>query len=117
VSPSCLGLKTLNQFGDRLEVHCPPLPGFEIQGGHIHRVTDAREVSGFWDPSSRETLFVLRLNDDRFDHAFFKAWIDEWSASSLIFLIRLHSIALFDLRARRPLVRHGVALPRAADAT
>ena len=47
-----IGLKTLNQFGDRLEVHCPPLPGFEISGGHIRRVTDARGVPGFWDPDS-----------------------------------------------------------------
>lgn len=122
-----IGLKTLNQLGDRLEVHCPPLPGFEIRGGHIHRVADARDVPGFWDPEKRETLFVLRLKDERFDQAFLKGWIEAWSASSLIFLPRLHSIALVDLRARRPLVRHAVklakeahvelAFPRARDAT
>lgn len=81
-----IGLKTLNQFGDRLEVHCPPLPGFEIYDGHIHRARDAAGVPGFWDPDARETLFVLRLKDDRFDEAFFRGWIETWTASTMLFL-------------------------------
>ena len=67
-----IGLKTLNQFGDRLEVHCPPLPGFEIHGGRIRQVTDAAAIPGFWDPGTRETLFLLRLRDSRFDLDFFR---------------------------------------------
>ena len=121
-----IGLKTLNQFGDRLEVHCPPLPGFEIRGGQIRRVPDARNVPGFWSPDSGQTLFVLRLTDERFDADFFKNWIEEWNASSLIFLTCLRSIAFFDLRTGRPAVSRAVevvtntsvelAFPRARDA-
>ena len=122
-----IGLKTLNQFGDRLEVHCPPLPGFEIRGGQIRRVTDARDVPGFWSSDSGQTLFILRLTDERFDADFFKNWIEEWNASSLIFLTRLRSIAFFDLRTEQPVIRHAVevvtktlvdlAFPGARDAT
>ena len=103
-----IGLKTLNQFGDRLEVHCPPLPGFVIRGGHIQRVPDAKALSGFWDPNKRETLFALRLKHARFDLAFFRDWIEHWDASSLIFLDRLHSVALVDLRSRRPIVERAL---------
>lgn len=110
-----IGLKTLNQFGDRLEVHCPPLPGFEIQGGHIRRVRDVVGIPGFWDPDARQTLFLLRLKDDRFDLAFFREWIGGWNASSLVFLRRLRSIALVDLRARRPLIRHALEVTKETD--
>jgi hypothetical protein len=114
-----IGLKTLNQFGDRLEVHCPPLPGFLIRGGHISRVPDAKALPGFWDPSKRETLFALQLKHARFDLAFFREWIERWDASSLIFLDRLHSVTLVDVRSRRPIVEralttgktYGVDLP------
>ena len=122
-----IGLKTLNQFGDRLEVHCPPLPGFHIQNGRIRRVPDARDVPGFWSSDSGQTLFILRLKDERFDADFFKKWIEEWNASSLIFLTSLRSIAFFDLRTAKPVIRHAVevvtktdvdlAFQRAHDAT
>ena len=120
-----IGLKTLNQFGDRLEVHCPPLPGFEIRGGRIRRIADARDVPGFWNSASGQTLFILRLKDERFDSDFFKSWIEEWDASSLLFLPSLRSIAFIDLRTQQPVIRHALevaqdrrvklAFPRADD--
>jgi hypothetical protein len=110
-----IGLKTLNQFGDRLEVHCPPLPGFEIEGGHIRRVPDAKQLPGFWDPSQRETLFVLRLKHERFNLSFFRDWIERWDASSLIFLLRLHCVALVDLRSKRSVVEHKITATRSSD--
>lgn len=110
-----IGLKTLNQFGDRLEVHCPPLPGFEIHGGRIQRVTDANGIPGFWDPASRETLFVLRLRDARFNLEFFRAWVEGWDASSLVFLPRLRSIALVNLKTRRPIVQHALTVVSRTD--
>lgn len=110
-----IGLKTLNQFGDRLEVHCPPLPGFEIHGGRIRRVTDAEAIPGFWDPGTRETLFVLRLRDPRFDLDFFREWVEGWDASSLVFLPHLRSISLVNLRARRPIVQHALSVASRTD--
>lgn len=110
-----IGLKTLNQFGDRLEVHCPPLPGFEIHGGRIRRVVDANAIPGFWDPGSRETLFVLRLRDSRFNLDFFRDWVEGWDASSLVFLPHLRSIALVNLRAGRPIVQHALTVASRTD--
>jgi hypothetical protein len=107
-----IGLKTLNQFGDRLEVHCPPLPGFEIHGGRIRQVTDAAAIPGFWDPGARETLFLLRLRDSRFDLDFFRNWVEAWDASSLVFLRHLRSIALVDLGTHRSIVRHAVSVTK-----
>src|SRR4051812_24315968 len=75
-----IGLEKRHQFGERLQVHCPPLPGFEIRGGHIKRVKGAAALSSFWDPAARETLFVLDLQEERFDLAFFKEWLSAWDA-------------------------------------
>lgn len=107
-----IGLKTLNQFGERLAVHCPPLPGFEIQGGQVRRINSAAAIRGFWNPRTRETLFVLRLEDARFDLAFFKEWLADWDASSLLFLKTLTNVSLIDLTRRRKLVERGVTQSR-----
>ena len=97
-----IGLKTLNQLGDRLAVHCPPVPGFEIRGGRISRLArTAAPIRGFWDPSQRETLFVLRLEREEFDWAFFQAWLQTWDASSLLFLRSLRCVTLTNLSSGR----------------
>jgi hypothetical protein len=110
-----IGLKTLNQFGDRLGVHCPPLPGFVIRGGHIDRVPDAKALPGFWDPTKRETLFALHLKHPRFNLAFFRDWIERWDVSSLIFLDRLHSVALVDLRSRKPIIERALTTRKTSE--
>jgi hypothetical protein len=107
-----IGLKTLNQLGERLQVHCPPLPGFEIRGGRIRRVSGVAALNSFWDPTSRETLFVLDLQEAQFDLAFFKAWLSAWDASSLVFLRHLRSVSLFDLNERRVVVERAVEVGR-----
>lgn len=90
-----IGLKTLYQLGDRLAVHCPPVPGFEVHGGRVSRAKrPAAPIKAFWDPNARETLFVLRLERDEFDWPFFKAWLDTWDAASLLFLRTLRSVSL-----------------------
>jgi hypothetical protein len=97
-----IGLKTLNQLGDRLAVHCPPVPGFEIRRGRITRTKRAAApIKGFWDPAKRETLFVLRLEREEFDWAFFKAWLETWDASSLLFLRTLRSVSLTNFSSGR----------------
>ena len=88
---------------------------------------DASTLPGFWEPAARETLFVLRLKDERFNETFFRQWIDGWSASSMLFLSSLRSVSLFNLRTRQPLVQHALhaakevkaelPYPRARDAT
>jgi hypothetical protein len=93
-----IGLKTLNQLGDRLAVHCPPVPGFEIRRGRISRTKRAaRPIKGFWDPDTRETLFIVSLGRDDFDWQFFKDWLATWDASSLLFLRTVRSVSLTDL--------------------
>jgi hypothetical protein len=101
-----VGLKTLNQLAESLSVHCPPLPGFEITGARVRRTTDARAIPSFWNPERRETLFVLRLREEGFDRQFFVDWMQEWNASSLVFLSRLHNAVLVDLSAKKTLVEH-----------
>jgi hypothetical protein len=97
-----IGLKTLNQLGDRLAVHCPPVPGFEIRRGQVSRTKrSAAPIKGFWEPGRRETLFILRLERDEFDWAFFKAWLGTWDASSLLFLRTLRSVSLTNFSSGR----------------
>ena len=96
-----IGLKTLNQLGDRLAVHCPPVPGFEINGGRIKRIKTPVAIRNFWNPKSRETLFVLHLRRDQFDFRFFEDWLGAWDASSLLFLRSLQSVSLTDFSAQR----------------
>jgi hypothetical protein len=96
-----IGLKTLNQLGDRLAVHCPPVPGFEIKEGRIKRIRTPAAIRNFWDPKARETLFVLQLGRHQFDLSFFEEWLSTWDASSLLFLRSLKSVSLVDLSNRR----------------
>ncbi|HEY6145023.1 MAG TPA: hypothetical protein VIV13_02025, partial [Solirubrobacterales bacterium] len=97
-----IGLKTLNQLGERLAVHCPPVPGFEIRRGQISRAKrSAPPIKGFWNPAKRETLFVLRLEREEFDWAFFKGWLETWDASSLLFLRTLRSVSLTNFSSGR----------------
>jgi hypothetical protein len=97
-----IGLKTLNQLGERLAVHCPPLPGFEIQRGRIKRIQRAQPaIRGFWSPDERETLFILKLEREEFDWPFFKRWLHAWDASSLLFLRSLRSVSLVNFANRR----------------
>lgn len=98
-----IGLKTLKQLGDELAVHCPPVPGFEIhKGGRIRRIKrQPTAIRGFWTPSERETLFVLRLARDEFDWPFFRQWLSTWDASSLLFLRSLRSVSLTNLSSSR----------------
>ena len=103
-----IGLKTLNQLGASLAVHCPPLPGFEIQGGRISRVKGARAIRRFWDPKRRETLFVLRLHSRQFDFGFFRDWLAGWDASSLLFLRHLRNVSLRDLSGSHKVLKCGI---------
>lgn len=105
-----IGLKTLNQLGEPLEVHCPPVPGFAIKGGRISRVRAAKPIRSFWNPNKRETLFILRLQRKQFDFAFFKEWLSGWDASSLLFLRSLRSVSLVNLSTRKPALRCAVTV-------
>jgi hypothetical protein len=108
-----VGLKTLNRFGRRLAVHCPPLPGFVIHDGRIKRVPPERAIRGLWDPEERETLFVLNLEDQAFDYQFFLRWLNGWDASSLLFVRHLRSVSLRKLPARKASVEVSVTAGRA----
>jgi hypothetical protein len=97
-----IGLKTLNQLGDRLSVHCPPF-NFEIVSGRIRQTPQPRALRSFWSPQARETLFTLRLVEG-LDLSFFREWFREWDAESLLFLRNLRRLSLIDLRNRRQIV-------------
>jgi hypothetical protein len=97
-----IGLKTLNQLGDRLAVHCPPF-SFEIRGGRIRQIASARHLAGFWNPSQKETLFLLRLAEG-LDLPFFRTWFEKWDAESLLFLRRLRRLTLVNLHTRKSVI-------------
>lgn len=104
-----IGLKTLNQLGDRLAVHCPPVPGFQIQDGRVKSTPSVAAIRNFWNPRRRETLFVLRLRHEHFDFDFFKDWLSGWDASSLLFLRHLRDVSLVNLSAsKRSVLRCGI---------
>jgi hypothetical protein len=79
-----IGLKTLGRLGESLTVHCAPYD-FTIEGNRVEPSEPARLVSGFYDPSSTDTLLDLRLRD-RFDADEFKAWFGALGPESLLFL-------------------------------
>jgi hypothetical protein len=99
-----IGLKTLRRLGDVLRVHCAPYD-FNIEGNHVRGTNRARAIPGFFNPSSSDTLLVLRLREG-FEAAEFQSWFESLGAESLLFLDAVRSLRLIRFGRKQPLVHH-----------
>ena len=107
-----IGLKTLNQIGTRLSVHCPPYH-FGIERGRLWRLEPAGRVRGFYSGAAGgETLLILRTSAD-FDVSRLVGSL-RVEPSALLFLDSVRELSLFvDVRSgKRQVERRLVAEPR-----
>lgn len=107
-----IGLKTLKQISERISVHCAPFRGVEISGGRIRPARAPAPIKGFWSPQKRETLFVLRLKKKAPDKGFYRRWLADWDASSLLFLRTLRRVVFLDPRSRKILAEQRLTADR-----
>ncbi|WP_146048622.1 sacsin N-terminal ATP-binding-like domain-containing protein [Roseibium marinum] len=91
-----IGLKTLNQIGAKLSVHCPPYH-FAIEKGVLHAIEPARAIKGLYQPSGQQTLLAIDL-DAEYGPDDVVGWIRRLDASHLVFLDHLRSLSLIDRR-------------------
>ena len=94
-----IGLKTLNQMGGPLQVHCAPYH-FEIDRGTIAPTAPAAAVKGMYDRSALKTLLRLRL-DVEVDPDELRKWIRAIDAQQLIFLDTVRALHLVDPKSGR----------------
>ena len=106
-----IGLKTLNQIGTRLSVHCAPYH-FGIERGRLWRLEPAGPVRGFYSGGGGETLLILGTSAD-FDISRLVGWFERVEPSALLFLDSVRELSLVDVRSgRRQVERRLVAEPR-----
>jgi hypothetical protein len=88
-----IGLKTLNQIGSTLSVHCPPYH-FAVERGRLQPIEPA---SGLFDPSRDETLLAVSL-DGEYSADDVLEWIRAIDETHLLFLDHLRTLSLVDAR-------------------
>lgn len=79
-----IGLKTCARFSDCMDVHCPPYH-FRAAGHSLELIKPAARIPKIYETKGAQTLFRFRLRKE-FSLDEFRAWLDEWDASSLLFL-------------------------------
>lgn len=94
-----IGLKTLNQVGARLSVHCEPYH-FAVEKGGIEPIDPVRHIRHLFDAAAGETLLILDL-DQEFEVEEVEGWIRAIDASHLLFLDHVRSLSLVNLRSGR----------------
>ncbi len=99
-----IGLKTLGRLGKCLTVHCAPYH-FAIEGNRVRPSKPARSIAGFHDPRSTDTLLELHLRPE-FDIDEFCSWFSMLGAQALVFLDKVRSLRLFDIRRRKTVAHH-----------
>lgn len=92
-----IGLKTLNQIGSRLSVHCPPYH-FAVERGSLSKIVAEPLIKGVYDATGDETLLKVTL-DREYDAENVEAWARGIDASHLLFLDTLHELSLVDTRS------------------
>lgn len=92
-----IGLKTLNQIGSKLSVHCPPYH-FSVERGMLQSIEPVQAIRGLFDPSQNETLLIVNL-DGEYEVDDVQEWIHAIDASHLLFLDTVRTLTLSDARA------------------
>ena len=99
-----IGLKTLGRLSDVPHSSLRAVD-FKIEGTQVRATKRARATPGFYDPSSSDTLLVLRLREG-FDATDFQKWFADLGAESLLFLDTVRSLRLVKIGSKQPLVHH-----------
>jgi len=94
-----IGLKTLNQVGSKLSVHCAPYH-FAVEKGMLSVVRPHTGVRGLYDPNAGHTLLTIDL-DREYRAVDVEGWAKAIDASHLLFLDHLHEFSLLDVRSAR----------------
>lgn len=95
-----IGLKTLNQVGSKLSVHCPPYH-FAVERGTLQPIEPAPAIRGLFDPSRDETLLAVSL-DGEYGADDVLEWIRAIDSSHLLFLDGVRTLSLLDARTDKP---------------
>ncbi len=101
-----IGQMTLFAIGRPIDAHCHPY-SFRI-GEPLPRTVDPEtSIKGIYDPSARETLFVVSVGAD-FDEDELEDFVRELGSRSLTFLRSVQRIALIDLTSGDVRVDHSL---------
>ena len=92
-----IGLKTLNQLGSSLKVHCPPYH-FEIRRGTLSTISPADSVKSVYESENAQTLISISL-DGEFTVEDIRSWIHKIEASQLLFLESIRRVSLIGPRS------------------
>ena len=95
-----IGLKTLNQIGAKLSVHCPPYH-FSIEKGSLQAIDAPPSIKGLYDSSGSDTLLVVAL-DGEYTPDDVIEWVKRLDASHMVFLDHMRSMSLIDPRSGKP---------------
>ena len=98
-----IGQKTLRALGGPIDAHCDP---YHFRMDEIPAPCSPEStIDGFYDPSARETLFVVPLHSE-VDVDALKQFITDLGARALVFLRSIRRIALIDPETGVALVDH-----------
>ncbi len=98
-----IGQKTLRALGGPIDAHCDP---YHFRMDEVPAPCPPEPaVDGFYDPSDRETLLVVPL-DDEVDTAALERFMAELGTRSLVFLRSIRRVAQIDLSSGAAVVDH-----------
>jgi hypothetical protein len=97
------GQKTLRALGGPIAAHCSP---YHFEMGEIPTVCPPEaEIAGLYDPSARNTLLVIPL-DDEVDTAALSQFMVNLGTRSLVFLRSIRRVALVDPKTGAATIDH-----------
>ena len=95
-----IGLKTLNQLGSKLSIHCPPYH-FEVEKGQLRKIGSVAAISGLYSPTGAETLLKVSL-DGEYGVEEILGWAREIDTRHLLFLDHVRDLSIVDTRTGKP---------------
>jgi len=101
-----IGLKTLQKLGPVLEVHCAPYH-WAITDGDAKRVQPATAIPDLYEPTSGQTLMVLRLHGSGAVDGLFE-WFQRNDARTLLFLHKVRRVEYRELGRHPRVLKHSL---------
>jgi hypothetical protein len=97
------GQKTLRALGGPIAAHCSP---YHFEMGEVPTVcSPASEITGFYDPSARNTLLIVPLDAD-VDTTALRQFMVNLGTRSLVFLRSIRRVALIDPKTGAAMIDH-----------
>lgn len=92
-----IGLKTLNQVGSRLSVHCAPYH-FAVEKGMLSIIRPHPAIRCLYEPRDKQTLLSIEL-DREYTPDDVERWAKAVDAPHLLFLDQLHEFSVVNTRS------------------